>query len=404
MVLYKSNKRTELPRELDFLFDKKIFLNEHQVLGSVSGGLHSDPSLSKSESSSPKYHIPYMNSINAYIDAEWASDGVTICLQVLLHSSSSPSSYYIIINEKYRNFLSDKGYVEGTHLPFYDAVLLYSDFDVDNDNLTPLIQDYCSKYSLQTLPIADSIASESDDDDVSEDNIVRPKEKIEKSFVQKKQFCNLYLFYSPKDIWIAIGYKNFFEIANTLRRNGRPKIDQKRNISGSFSLVGLNNFLVQYSIKDVSGWTNQSLSDFAAGLNVEIKDKSLLDEFKSCMETGLEKKTDDFLLYALHDVALLKSVVEGQLDLINWVCKDILKLNKCFTQHNIPNTQGALLNEIFSNYLGSLLNKSARFKKLPNREALLNLAFSKLSLLDVNSRSYKKNLELHNKMFEKKRG
>lgn len=146
-----------------------------------------------------------------------------------------------------------------------------------------------------------------------------------KKLVQKKQVCNFYLFYSPKDVWIAIGYKNFFEIVTNVRGNGRTKVEQKRNLSGGFTLSGFDNFIVQYTLKDVSGWTNQSLSDFAAGLSVETKDKGLLDEYKSRMEIGLEKKTDEFLRYALHDVAILKKVVEGQLKLINWVCKDILQ-------------------------------------------------------------------------------
>lgn len=131
MVLSESKKRSLFLNELDFLFNKTPFGGDILDFLAKEG-------CSKSKKS-PDY---YMNPVNAYVDAEWGSDGVTLCLQVLLHSFTSPAVYYIVMNEKYRDFLSQKGYVEGNKLPFYQGHLLFSDFDDARDNLTPLVQQF----------------------------------------------------------------------------------------------------------------------------------------------------------------------------------------------------------------------------------------------------------------------
>ncbi len=167
-------------------------------------------------------------------------------------------------------------------------------------------------------------------------------------------------------------------------------------------MKGPQGFKVDYTLKDLAGWTNNGLAKLASSLGLDTGEKDLLDEYKSCMEKGLVEGPHDFLKYSLNDVRLLKSIVEGQVRLINWVCKDVLEINKVFTQDTIPMTQGSVVSDIFSSYLRGLLKGSSRYgayRKDP--EYRLTLAFSKLSLLDPAHQFYKKNLELHTSLFHK---
>lgn len=117
--------------------------------------------------------------INAYIDAEWGSDNHTISLQILLTYGKSGCAKYIVFNEKYRELLKSKGFTEGV-ISGMNARLVFNDFLPENDVLTQVIFDHVKRISL---PIE--------------------KEKLD---------CNLYLFFSPKDLWISIGFKNFNDL------------------------------------------------------------------------------------------------------------------------------------------------------------------------------------------------
>lgn len=252
--------------------------------------------------------------INAYIDAEWGSDNHTICLQVLLTYGKSGCSKYLVFHEKYRELLKSKGFTEGM-ISGMNVRLVFNEFLPEHDVLTQLIHDHIERINLP---------------------------------IQKGQLvCNLYLFFSPKDLWIAIGFKNFNELIFTPRKFGGFQIEQKRSLRGAFSMRLDNGFSVSYVIKDVSGWTNRGLIVLAQSLGISSDEKSLLDDYKSKMEVGLIECTDAFIKYLINDVVLLEKIVKGMVKMVNWLCQDILKIQTKLNQTTIPMSQGSLVSRVF---------------------------------------------------------
>jgi hypothetical protein len=315
-----------------------------------------------------------VSKIRCFLDCEWDSQGQVICIQVLISAFAETTlvskQYYIIFHTKYKDFMASIGYCEGL-LPRFGAWLSFSPFGDDLDVLSSLIQQHCEKYFDQGS--------------------------------SGRVDCDLFLFYSPKDIWLSIGFDIFSHLIVTPRLSGRRQLEQKRNLSGRFILSTPSGFQVTYTVKDLCGWSNSGLQKLAASLGIDTRDKGLLDGYKSCMENALLERPDVFITYALNDVSLLESVLIRQLSRINWICKDVLKIKKKFFMNILPTTQGALVNSIFTAYLRNFLSTSPRYQGVSPEwcQRLLTLAFSKLSLLDVNHKSYFKNLDFHTALFSK---
>lgn len=307
-----------------------------------------------------------ISNVNAFIDCEWGSDGKTICVQVLLTYGKKGCSKYIVFDEKYREFLAEKGYLEGV-IPNMGVNLRFDSFSDEKDMLTNLIYNHF--------------------------------DRIGGDYTNRRLKCNFYLFFSPKDLWICIGYNSFLEIMNSLNKNGGFQIEQKRNLFGSFSQHLENSFSIQYKVKDISGWTNRGLKNLSRSLGLSVESKSLLDAYKSRMEVGLVECTDDFIRYAVNDVELLNSIVFKQTELVNWICKDILHMNMKFDHNTIPMTQGSLVSKVFIGYIYSLMFKSSKYpESVKNR--LLQTAFYKLGLLKKESKNYRNNFILHKEVFD----
>lgn len=112
------------------------------------------------------------SNLNAFLDCEWDSDGNVICCQIgLTHGEKSRYSYsrstYLVFNEKYRDFLASKGYVEGC-LVELKTHLLFTRFSDQWDMLTNLIYNHFIQFGIP--------------------------------FNKKRMNCNLYLFFSLKDL------------------------------------------------------------------------------------------------------------------------------------------------------------------------------------------------------------
>lgn len=120
------------------------------------------------------------------------------------------------------------------------------------------------------------------------------------------------------------------------------------------------------------------------------------------MEVGLEKCTEDFIRYALYDVDLLEQIVVKQVSQINWICRDILKMDIVFDQQTLPMSQDSLVSKIFINYIYTLPDKSPKFQDFDAKH-LLNAAFSKTGLLKGGGTTYRSNLKLHKSIFDGKK-
>lgn len=206
---------------------------------------------------------------NCYIDCEWDSQGKALSLQASISGRDTTYATYLILNEDYRHLLEPRGVLPGFN-PRYSAHVYYKSFIDSEDLITWLIYEHCSKYNHSTS--------------------------------NQQISCALFLFYSPKDLWIALGFENFRELVSRGKKRGTNFINQKRALFGSFVRKLEDRFLVKYKVKDVSGWTNQGLASFASGLGIELQDKGALDEYKSCMEVALVEKPETFISYALNDM------------------------------------------------------------------------------------------------------
>lgn len=170
---------------------------------------------------------------HVYIDSEWGSKGQVICTQALIVSKTGGRVKYIIFNQSYRELLESKGV-----LPGMNAILKFEEFRDDRDVLTPLAKEHLVKTHGPNIG--------------------------------KEISCNLYLFYSAKDIWIPIGFDNFEEFINTPRKDQGFQIEQKRNLKGSFVMTHEESTRFRFKIKDVSGWTNSGLIKLANSLGLSV--------------------------------------------------------------------------------------------------------------------------------------
>lgn len=270
-----------------------------------------------------------LTKVNAFIDAEWVggdwSEGRKILsLQLLLNSKNLPPKKFLIINSDYEKLLASKGYLP-PYLKEYDCCLLFSHFADIEDRLTKLIYNYVF-------------------------GSVRRRRRNEVD-------CNLFFFYSPKDLWIAIGWENFRELITPSEKTGKATITQKRTTMGYFTLKLNDRFKVNYALKDIAGWTNLGLQSLAEGLGLETGDKSLLDPYKARMDFALVNHTDDFIRYSMNDVVLLEQVLNAQVKMVNWLTNEVLKIPLEFTPNSIPMTQGRLVSTIFEFCLTQLIDK-----------------------------------------------
>lgn len=206
--------------------------------------------------------------LNTYVDAEWASDGHVLSLQVLVTSPNAPAGRYFILNEKYYRAMVSKGYYAGYNRK-QRAFISYCKFQDSKDILSQILQDYILDYEL---------------------------------FRKASLFTtNLYFFYSPKDLWISFGWNKFNWLLQFKNPGRRSYIRQKRAISGSFQTKLPIGFPIIYTFKDLRGWTNSGLSALSESLGLNTETKNILNDYKGEMEVALVKHTHDFIRYGLND-------------------------------------------------------------------------------------------------------
>lgn len=310
--------------------------------------------------------LDFTSKINVFIDAEWVDKKHIVSLQVLIQTPGLKDKKYIIFNRLHHALLLRRGYYD-SYLKKHDCTILFDEFDDHTDHLTALIYKHLfqSNYQVENVKLR----------------------------------CNLFFFFSPKDIWAAVGWHNFRNFVISENGSSKGLIMQKRNLMGTFSLDYGNHFTVCYKLKDVSGWTNTSLETFANGLGIVTSTKKLVDNYKDRMDYALEHFTDDFIKYAINDVVLLRQIVTAKIELINWLTKDVLKIPLEFSRDTIPMTQGRLVSSIFEFYLSNLVNKKNLDLDI-SPEILLKAAYAKLGVLDPDSKNYSKFRDSHQELLK----
>jgi hypothetical protein len=186
----------------------------------------------------------------------------------------------------------------------------------------------------------------------------------------------LRMFYSPKDLWMGLGWDSTVErFRQGLSKDPKVKrsgFTQKRNIKGEKVKVGRNRITLQ----DMKGWSPGSLASFAASVGYEMQAKDGMDQYKSHMLDGLLEDTETFLNYSLGDVTDLHEIHKRFMHSTNEeVIKGILGVD---LEGDLPQTTGALVAKTFKQWLGT---------RATNKDAF-NFTLHKLGVLDTNAPGY----------------
>lgn len=326
--------------------------------------------------------------IDCYLDAEWASTGEPLSLQLLLDFDHPdiPSQTFMVLNKKYLQPSKLDDLIEQGKSP--NIRYMFHSFQPSMDNITTILHECL--YDYVNIPDWKDQTFKKELIDVGDTDIF---------------YCNLYFFYSPKDLWIAFGWKRFKWLLNQSFNQKGSYIQKKRSISGrlvnkpgtSDEKQGDHRFHIIYTFKDISGWTNSSLAALSESVGVVPKEKNSLNQYKTHMEDALLENTDLFIRYAINDVLLLKQIVAAQVTLINTLCRDVLQIDCAFTKETIPMTTGKLDSVIFQRYIETLLDKSPTLGGCGS--TALKLAFGRLGILKTGGRGSKKKRALHKALF-----
>ena len=210
------------------------------------------------------------------------------------------------------------------------------------------IQQYCLNKSWQLFWL-----------DIDNDKIGTLAEVLTSNNYQKQSFETLF-YYSAKDLWLAFGH----DLIHEKIMDGT--LTQKRNIVGEISLQGL-----KFKFRDLIGWSNSSLKDFATSVGAEMASKSDMDEYKSQMLDGLTAEPEKFLDYMVGDTVALFDIEDKFVESIQYLQELIgIPESQIVNRRTIPRTTGAVVASTFESYL--------RYCLCPERQIELEYAFLKL--------------------------
>ncbi len=133
---------------------------------------------------------------------------------------------------------------------------------------------------------------------------------------------------------------------------------------------------------DLAGLAGKcSLERFAASLGLEMPNKSDMDQYKSKMMTGLLRRPEAFLTYAIDDARVLLKSFEAFVVFMSQVTTEVLGLPEedAWTQDNIPTTVGRLIARTFQKWLEH---------KLGDQRDAVMFCITKLGWLDPDAENY----------------
>jgi hypothetical protein len=179
---------------------------------------------------------------------------------------------------------------------------------------------------------------------------------------------DLMLYFSPKDAEFLLGWDT---VESALRCG---TLSQRNALAGRVGRGPLARLC------DLFGWTKQSLAKLTTALGLSAEDKTLMDQYKTCMYRGLIERPRDFLRYAVADAALLPQLYAAFVGKINAVMSDVLGVPQRFLLRpgRVPMTTGRLLYEVFANWLVGRCADGSAFL----------LAMSKVGFLDPTDEGY----------------
>ena len=256
------------------------------------------------------------------IDAEWSSEFGPISVQIFDTSSGKTTVYF---DNKVRDLLGGDIVMDSTTND--NTEILYISFE-DEVNI---IDDLYIPQNFQEI------------------------------LKSKKVFdVEILCYFSPKDLWLAFGYKNIKPFFEKQKVNFNSQfIPQNSNMMGNF------NFQHNYRLIDLYGWNSGQkggLLNLAGSLNIEMSNKKIFDDCKDKMHRPLRECPLDFVRYAAFDAKVLVKVYFEKILQHNKMIKEILGLHYEFRilRSEFPTTCGSLVNKTFSRVLYNFSKKEDR--------------------------------------------
>lgn len=172
-----------------------------------------------------------------------------------------------------------------------------------------------------------------------------------------KIHITLYLFYSLKDLTISLSLFTMLPYYNEDRKG----LSQLRRIKGKIELSDTTYFKTThfiFNIKDLCSLDTGSLNKMALSCGLDTKEKTSLDNYKTCMDLAIKEKPYEFLTYSLNDTLLLLKILDTKIEIYNTILKDVYKIEDShvlFTRKTIPLTVGSTVNQIWMKYIHNIL-------------------------------------------------
>src|SRR5262249_30625955 len=145
--------------------------------------------------------------------------------------------------------------------------------------------------------------------------------------------------------------------------------------------------------RDLSGFSGkQSLFAMATSLGIPMPDKSLLDEYKSCMHIPFQQHPELFLRYAVGDVRVLRKVFNALVQQFNEIEANLnLREKDRTTAETLPNTLGSQVAKTFEKWL---------YSRAGEYQEAMRFCIHKLGILNRDARRFSSNRHLFYKTIE----
>lgn len=191
---------------------------------------------------------------------------------------------------------------------------------------------------------------------------------------------NLFIFYSFKDLYYALGYNNVYPYLIAPRKGSKKGLSQTRVITGllNINLIFNNNSYTFFLlIKDICGLGAGSLARLAK--SVGLSKNAELDDYKTTMDLALVEKPYLFITYAINDALLLPRIYFLKTDNFNTILKSLNINVFYFKPYKLPNTIGTVVYLIWYYFIVEVVLENCKIKFL---------AFTKLGVLNKLHKNY----------------
>lgn len=156
-------------------------------------------------------------------------------------------------------------------------------------------------------------------------------------------------------------------------------------------------FINRYKIIDLyrsNSGQKGGLLNLANSFNIPMKNKGLLDDYKTCMHKALIDCPKTFISYAIDDVRVLFTNYFEKMKQHNHLLKETFDLSDHFkiSKREFPTTCGSLVNKSFIAVLKDYAGKN-------NCSVKFLLSIYKLGILNTSNKQYKENVRYYNEKF-----